>query len=306
MMRQKIHNKNKIKERGSDLVFNVINTILLTIVFLIVAYPLIYVISASFSSSTAIIQGKVKLLPVDFSLEGYKAVFAYKAVISGYLNSLFYMVVGTTLNIVCTVMIAYPLSRKDLKGKEIIIGMLIFTMMFNAGMIPNYLLNKYLHLIDTRWVMIIPKALNVWNVMITIAFFKSTLPEELLEASRIDGCDDFTYIRKVAIPLSKAILAVITLYYAVDHWNSYFDAMIYVHNPSMRPLQLVLRDILVNNKVSLDMLGSIDPQQLAVKENLATLLKYSLIIISSAPLMIMYPFVQKHFVKGVMVGSIKG
>lgn len=305
-MEHKVKSTRKIKERGSDLVFTIINNILLGIIFIIVAYPLIYVISASFSSSTAIIQGRVKLLPVDFSLEGYKAVFAYDAVISGYLNSIFYMVVGTTLNIVCTIMIAYPLSRKDLKGKGIVVGMLIFTMMFNAGLIPNYLLNKSLHLVDTRWVLIIPKTLNVWNVMITIAFFKSTLPEELLEASRIDGCDDFTYIRKVVIPLSKAILAVITLYYAVEHWNSYFDAMLYIHNPSLRPLQLVLRDILVNNKVSMDMLGSIDPEQLAVKENLATLLKYSLIIVSSAPLMIMYPFVQKHFVKGVMVGSVKG
>lgn len=305
-MERVAHKTTKIKEQGSDLAFTIINYIILTIVFLIVAYPLIYVISASFSSSTSIIQGKVKLLPVDFSLEGYKAVLAYKAVITGYLNSFFYMIVGTTVNVICTIMIAYPLSRKDLKGKGIVVGMLVFTMMFNAGLIPNYLLNKSLHLIDTRWVMIIPKALNVWNVMITISFFKNTLPEELLEAARIDGCDDFTYIRKVVIPLSKAILAVITLYYAVDHWNSYFDAMLYVHNPSLRPLQLVLRDILVENKVSMDMLGSIDPEQLAVRENLAILLKYSLIIISSAPLMVLYPFVQKYFVKGVMVGSVKG
>lgn len=305
-MSRNIHKTIKIKEQGSDLVFTIVNYILISIVFLIVAYPLLYVISASFSSSTAIIQGRVKILPVDFTFEGYKAVFAYKAVISGYLNSIFYMVVGTVLNVACTIMIAYPLSRKDLRGRGIVVGMLIFTMMFNAGMIPNYLLNKSLHLIDTRWVMILPKALNVWNVMITVAFFKNTLPEELLEASKIDGCDDFTYIRKVVIPLSKAILAVITLYYAVDHWNSYFDAMLYVRKISLRPLQLVLRDILVENKVSMDMLGSIDPEQLAVKENLATLLKYSLIIVSSAPLMVMYPFVQKHFVKGVMVGSVKG
>ncbi len=295
-----------LKESRADKTFTIVNYIVLFVLFILVAYPLIFVISASFSSSQAIIQGKVVLLPVEFNLEGYKAVFAYASIMTGFGNSFFYMTVGTLLNVVLTVMIAYPLSRNRLIGKRFISLMLVFTMVFNAGLIPNYLLIRGLNLIDTRAVMIIPKALNVWNVMIAITYFRTTMPGELLEAARIDGCDDFTFIGKVVLPLSKPILAVITLFYAVEHWNSFFDAMIYLKTESLRPLQIVLREILVQNQISMDMIASMDPESLAVKENLATLLKYSLIIISSLPLMILYPFIQKHFVAGIMVGSVKG
>jgi len=296
----------KYRETGADKAFTVGNTMILAILFLLVAYPLIYVVSASFSSATAIIQGRVVLWPVEPSLEGYKAVFSYDYVLTGYKNSAFYMVVGTSINLLMTVMLAYPLSRKKMIGKRVISLMIVFTMIFNAGLIPNYLLVKQLGLMDTRWVMIIPKALNVWNVMIAITYFRTTIPEELLEASQIDGCDDFGFILKVVLPLSKPILAVLTLFYAVEHWNSYFDAMIYIKSSALQPLQIVLRDILVANEISLDMISSIDPKSLAAKENLATLLKYSLIIVSSLPLMLLYPFIQKHFVKGIMVGSVKG
>lgn len=294
------------KETGADKAFTFINYIVLTLLFIAVAYPLIYVISASFSSSSAIIQGKVFLWPVNINLDGYKAVFNYASIITGFGNSSFYMIVGTTFNITLTVMIAYPLSRQNLIGKRVISLMLVFTMIFNAGLIPNYLLIKNLGLLDTRAVMIIPKALNVWNVMITITYFRRTIPKELLEASQIDGCDDFKFIRMVVLPLSKPILAVITLFYAVEHWNAFFDAFLYIKSASLRPLQIVLREILVQNQISMDMISSIDPENLAVKENLATLLKYSLIIVSSLPLMLLYPFIQKYFVKGVMVGSVKG
>lgn len=296
----------KLKETGVDKTFNIVNSIILVLIFTIVAYPLIYVISASFSSSTAIIQGRVRILPVEFNLEGYKAVFAHKAIVTGFMNSMFYMVVGTSLNILFTVMLAYPLSRKDFVGKSAIALLLIFTMMFNAGLIPNYLLIKSLGIIDTRAVMIIPKALNVWNVMITITYFKTTIPDELLEAAKIDGCTDFKFISRIVLPLSKPIIAVITLFYAVQHWNSFFDAMIYISSARLLPLQMVLRDILVSNQISFEMLADMDPESMAVKENLAILLKYSLIVVSSVPLMILYPFIQKHFVKGIMVGSVKG
>lgn len=296
----------KRKEKGIDKIFTVVNYFVLSLLFVLVAYPLLYVLSSSFSSASAIIQGKVVFLPVEFTFKGYKAVFAYKSIVSGFLNSFFYMGVGTTLNIILTIMIAYPLSRKDLLGAKIVVGMLVFAMIFNAGLIPNYMLIKELGLMDTRAVMIIPKALNVWNVIITITYFKVSMPESLLEASKIDGCDDFNFIRIVVIPLSKPIIAVIMLFYAVEHWNSFFDAMLYIHNTEYRPLQIVLREILVQNQLSMDMLTSIDPKMLVAKANLAVLLKYSLIIISSLPLILLYPFVQKHFVKGIMVGSIKG
>lgn len=297
---------NKKKKIHSDGVFTVVNYIILFMIFIIVAYPLVYVISASFSSSDAIIQGRVKLFPVDFSLAGYEAVFSNKSVWTGYANSFFYMIVGTTLNVITTIMIAYPLTRKDLIGRKLVIGMLLFTMLFNAGLIPNYLTIDYLGLMDKRLVMILPKLLNPFNVIITMTYFKQTIPKELLEASIIDGCDNFKFITKIVVPLSKSIIAVISLYYAVAHWNAYFDAMLYLKSVALRPLQLVLRDILIQNQMSAEMMSTMDPDSLQVQENLAVLLKYSLIIIASIPLMILYPFVQKHFVKGVMIGSVKG
>lgn len=296
----------RYKERGADKAFSIVNNIVLGIIFILVAYPLVYVISASFSSPTAIIQGAVFLWPVEPNLEGYIAVLTNDAIMLGFGNSFFYMIVGTLVNISLTVLIAYPLSRTDFFGRRFMSLMLVFTMIFNAGLIPNYMLIKSLGLMDTRAVMIIPTALNVWNVMITITYFRTTIPKELLEASQIDGCDDFKFVRMIVIPLSKPIIAVITLFYAVEHWNSYFNALIYLKSASLRPLQIVLREILVQNQISIDMISSMDPEALAAKENLATLLKYSLIIISSLPLMILYPFIQKHFVKGIMVGSVKG
>ena len=294
------------KERGTDRAFTLVNYLVLILLFVIVAYPLLYVISASFSSSTAIIQGRVKLFPVEFNLKGYTAVFSNSQIVSGYMNSFLYMGVGTLLNVVMTICAAYPLSRMNLAGRKFITLMFIFTMIFNAGLIPNYILIKDLGLINLRAVMILPKALNVWNVMITISFFRSTIPNELLEASQIDGCNDFQFISKVVLPLSKPIIAVITLFYAVEHWNSFFDAMIYLSDASKFPLTIILRDILIKNQITAEMMTSIDPHSLAVKQNMAILLKYSLIIIASIPLMILYPFIQKHFVKGVMVGSVKG
>jgi len=294
------------KETGTDKTFTVVNYIVLILLFIVVAYPLVYVVSASFSSSTAIIQGRVKLFPIGPTLKGYTAVFSNSSIITGYMNSFFYMGVGTFVNVVLTICAAYPLSRMNLAGRKFITLMFIFTMIFNAGLIPNYMLVKSVGLIDTRAVMIIPTALNVWNVMITISFFRSTIPSELLEASQIDGCNDFQFISKVVLPLSKPIIAVITLFYAVEHWNSFFDALIYLSDATKFPLTIILRDILIKNQLSAEMMMSMDPQSLAVQQNLAVLLKYSLIIIASLPLMLLYPFIQKHFVKGVMVGSVKG
>lgn len=296
----------RYKETGRDKLFTITNLIVLSIIFIIVAYPLVYIISASFSNADAIVAGRVKFFPVEPTLAGYTAVFEHKGIMRGFYNSFFYMFVGTAFNIVMTILIAYPLSRDNVPGKRIISLMLVFTMMFQAGLIPNYLLIRQLNLIDTRWVMIIPKALNVWNVMITITYFRTTIPKELLEASQIDGCDDFNFVLRVVLPLSKPIIAVITLFYAVAHWNTFFDAMIYLSDATLQPLQLILRNILVQNQVSMDMLASIDPESLAQSERLAVLLKYSLIVVSSAPLMMLYPFIQKHFVKGMMVGSVKG
>lgn len=266
-------------------------------------YPLIYIVSSSFSSADAVTAGEVWLWPVDFSLEGYKAVFAYKQIWTGYGNSLFYMIVGTFINITLTILAAYPLSRKDFYGRNFFMLLFLFTMLFSGGLIPNYLLVKELGMLNTRWAMIIPNAMSVFNVIITRTYFKMTIPDELHEAAKMDGCSDFRFLAKVVLPLSGPIIAVMGLFYAVGHWNAFFNALIYLRDQDYYPLQLVLNNILVQNEVDPEMF--IDVESQAAIAGLRELLKYSLIVVASIPVLVIYPFVQKHFVKGVMIGSLK-
>ncbi|MCY9694998.1 carbohydrate ABC transporter permease [Paenibacillus alginolyticus] len=293
-----------IREASNDRWFNVINYTVLTLFLIIVMYPLVFIVSASFSSPDAVISGKVWLWPVQPTLDGYAAVFKHKLIWSSFRNSVIYTVLGTAINVALTIMAAYPLARRDLYGKNAVMLLLVFTTMFSGGLIPSYLLVKDLGMLNTIWSMILPGALSVFNVIITRTYFKTTIPEELLEAAQLDGCNDFKFVWNVVIPLSGPIIAVITLYSAVGYWNQYFNALIYLKQPSLYPLQLVLRDILVQNEVDPAMLS--DLGQEANREGLRALLKYSLIVVSSLPLMMIYPFVQKHFVKGVMIGSLKG
>lgn len=302
-MTKTIKPKNKIRASRGDRAFNFTNDLLLLVAFLIVLYPLIYILSSSFSAPKAVATGRVFLWPVDLSLRGFEAVFEHKAIVSGFLNTIFYTVVGTVVNIIMTVMAAYPLSRRSIPGRRVLLFLFTFTMIFNGGLIPSYLLNSDLGLINTRAVMIIPVAISVYNVIICRTFFESTIPDELLEASQIDGCSHIRFLIQIVMPLSKSILAVLILYYALGHWNSYFQAFIYLTDRGKFPLQIILRDILVLNSVN-DIIA--DPQLYAARQGMAELLKYSLIIVSSAPFMVAYPFVAKHFVKGVMLGSVKG
>lgn len=300
-----VKRKNRIRQTMGDNVFDVVNHLILAIVLIVILYPLIYVVSCSFSDSAAVVAGRVWLLPVEPTLLGYTAVFQNSQIISGYLNSLFYVVAGTSINLVVTFMAAYPLARKNvICGKSIIMFFLTFTMMFKGGMVPSYLLINKLRLINTRWAMIIPGALAVWNVIITRTFLSSNIPEELYEAADLDGSSDMSTFFRIVLPLSGTIIAVNALFYAVGHWNSYFNAMIYLRDSSMFPLQVVLRNILLKNQMEVDMLN--DVRELAEKEALRTLLKYSLIVVASVPVMCIYPFVQKYFIKGVMIGSVKG
>nr|WP_144923497.1 carbohydrate ABC transporter permease [Paenibacillus bovis] len=295
----------RIAETKADRVFTYINYTFLGLLTLIVLYPLIYILSASFSSTEAVAAGRVWLFPVDFSLKGYETVFNYDLIWTGYANSLFYTIVGTTINIVLTIMAAYPLSRPDFKGRNFFMFLFFFTMLFNGGLIPTYLLVKDLDLLNTRWALIIPNAMSVFNVIIARTYFKMTIPKELLESSKLEGCDDFRFIRSVVLPLSGPIIAVIALFYAVGHWNAYFNALIYLRDQALYPLQLVLQNILVQSQIDPEMMGSIDVETQQQLLGLEQLLKYSLIVVASLPVLIMYPFVQKHFVKGVMIGSIK-
>ncbi|WCF06391.1 carbohydrate ABC transporter permease [Paenibacillus thiaminolyticus] len=288
----------------SDRIFHFVNNAVLGVFLLIVLYPLLYVVSASFSSASAVISGKVWLWPVEFSLDGYAAVFRHRMVWTGLQNTLLYTFAGTLISVLVTVLAAYPLSRNDFKGRRGFTLLFVFTMMFNGGLIPTYLLVKELGMLDTAWAMIVPAALSVWNVMIMMTYFRTSIPLELLESAQMDGCSDFTFLLRIVLPLSGPIIAVVTLFYAVDQWNQYFNALIFLKSEKLFPLQLVLRDILVQNQVSQETLG--DAKTAAARQGLRELLKYSLIVVSSVPLLAIYPFVQKYFVKGMMIGSIKG
>lgn len=294
----------KIKQRNSDKIFVVLNYIFLTIAGIVVLYPLMYIISSSLSASTAVIAGKVWLLPVQPTLRGYKAVFAYNRIWSGYANSFYYAIVGTCINLIVTMLAAYPLARKDLVGRKLLLGLFVFTMLFSAGLIPTYLLVDKLNLVNTRWALWLPQALQVWYLIIAITYLQSNIPDELYEAAQIDGCSNIRFLTRIVLPLAKPLLAVLVLFYAVYHWNAFFDAFIYLKEKRLYPLQLILREILVANQVDPMMMSNI--AELEKLQGLMELLKYAIIVVASLPVLILYPFVQKFFIKGIMVGSLKG
>ena len=294
----------KIKLCTSDRVFFAIAYVLIILLTAVVLYPLVYILSASFSSGEAVTMGRVVLWPVDFSIEGYKKVFDYKDVWIGYRNTLFYVAVGTVINVIMTLMCAYPLARKGLPHKGFIMFIFTFTMMFSGGLIPTYLLVNSLHMVNTVWAMLIPGAMAVYQMIITRTFFQSTIPDELIESAKIDGCSDFRFFASFVIPLSQAVIAVIALQYAVGHWNSYFNALIYLQNKNLYPLQIFLRQILVMSQFEAQ--DIFDEETAAIMQGMKDLIKYSLIVVSTAPILCMYPFLQKYFVKGVMIGSLKG
>ncbi len=297
-------NKNEIKSLPSDRLLNVVVNIFLFAALIIVAVPMLNIIASSLSSSEAVVSGRVFIWPVNASLNGYKSVLQEKSVMVGYYNTLIYTVFGTVINIFFTLIAAYPLSRDDLPGKPWLMFLFTFTMMFGGGLIPTYLLNKSLGLVNNRLVMMIPNAISVYNMTVVITYFKNSIPGELLEAAHIDGCSDIKYFCRIAVPLAKPVIAVITLYYAVGHWNAFFDAMIYLNEKSKYPLSIALRDILVSSKFMAE--GASYETLQATSQSSEEVLKYSLIIVSSLPVWCAYPFVQRYFVKGVMLGSIKG
>jgi putative aldouronate transport system permease protein len=287
-----------------DRFFLFFNDMILLGALLLVLYPVIYILSSSLSSPIAVSSGRVVLFPVEFSLRGYKAVFEYRDIMRGFTNTIFYTITGTLINLTMTILAAYPLSRRRMPGKGIIMFLFTFTMIFSGGLIPNYMLNSNLGLLNTRLVMIIPNAISIFNMIIARTFFESNIPEELVEAAQIDGCDHMRFLLKMVLPLSKPIIAVLALYYSVGHWNAYFDAFIYLNNKVLFPLQIILREILVLN--SIDSSAIVDPVLATSRQGMADLLKFSLIVVSSLPFMFIYPFVSKHFVKGALTGAIKG
>lgn len=287
-----------------DKIFIVLVYVFLSAIMIAVLYPLIYVVSASFSDPQAVISGEVVLWPVDVTLKGYRAVFKNPKIITGFANSLFYMVAGTTVNLIMTMLCAYPLSRKEFTARNKIAALFVFTMYFSGGLVPTYMVVSKLGLINTRWAMIIPSAMSTYNMIIARTYMVNSIPDELYEAAQLDGCSPFKYLLKVIVPLSKPILAVLALYYGIAKWNNYFDAMLYLNDAKLQPITVVLREILIQNQIDPTMLT--DASALAKLQGMAELLKYSVIVVASVPVLAIYPFVQKYFVKGVTIGAVKG
>lgn len=295
-----------IRLSTGDRIMDTTINVIMFLLFLVVLYPLIYVVSSSFSSGDAVFNGKVILWPVDFSTFGYEIVLKFPKVWVGYKNTIINTVVGTVMNVFTTTLVAYPLSRKEFQGKGFYMFIFMFTMWFGGGLVPSYLLMSDLGLVNNRLAVLLTGLVSISNMVVMRSFFRNSIPGDLHDAARVDGISDIGYMVKIVLPLSKAIFSVITLYYAVAHWNAYFSAMIYLREPSMMTLQQVLKDLLAQANPSLDDVQGMSAEDIANMQYSADLMKYSLIVISSAPILCAYPFVQKYFERGVMIGSVKG
>lgn len=296
----------KMKRSHSDQIFDVVNVLVMIVLLLIFVWPLWFVLIASVSNPSQVWTGNVVLLPKQFTLDAYKAVVEYESIWIGYRNTIFYTVLGTVINLIMTIFAAYPLSRKDFVPRNFFMFMFMLTMYFGGGLIPTYLVVNKMHMVNTVWAMMIPGAVSIYNVIITRTYFINSIPNELQEAAELDGANSFQFLTRVVLPLSKPILAVIGLYYAVGHWNDFFSALIYINDKNLMPLQTFLRDLLMSNKMLLNGMQGLDAAQAEQKMQLAQTLKYSAIVVSTVPVLCIYPFIQKFFVKGIMIGSVKG
>lgn len=300
MKEKSIRNKSI---KAGDKVFDIVNTLLLVFIFVIILYPLYYVVIASFSNPDLVLTGKIFLLPKGFQLDSYKKVFSNSEVMNGYMHTIMYATVGTCINLAVTLTAGYALSRPDLRGRKGFTLFFVFTMFFGGGTVPTYMLVRNLHLLNTFWAMVIPNAMSVWNLILCRNFFESNIPKELLEVSQIDGCRNDYFFFRIVLPLSKALIAVMVLFYAVGHWNSYMQPLLYLSDRSRYPLQLVLKNILISSQPDASLAGMTDRAEMYKQTEM---LKYALVVVSSVPMIVLYPFVQKYFVQGVMVGSVKG
>ncbi|EFU39279.1 binding-protein-dependent transport systems inner membrane component [Paenibacillus vortex V453] len=293
----------QIESRG-DRIFNIINYTILILVTIIVMYPLVFVLSASFSDPQTVLRGEMLLWPKGVNLNSYVKIFQNKDIISGFTNTLVYTSLGTFINLAMTILAAYPLSRKDFVGRNAIMAMLVFTMFFSGGLIPTYLLIKNLGMLNTLWVMIIPNAVSIWNIIIMRTFFQQSIPGELQEAATIDGCSNIKILTRIILPLSMPIIAVTILFYAVGHWNAFFNALLYLSDKDKFPLQLILREILIQGQTN-DMV-KMSTESAIKQQREVEGIKYAVLVVANIPVLALYPFLQRYFVKGVMIGAIKG
>ena len=301
--------KSTIKESKTDRIFLGFVYVLLIFALVIVAYPLIYIASASISDPSVVNSGEMWLLPKEITFEGYTTILQNKDIWRGYFNTVIYTVVGTALNLFVTIPAGYVLSRKDFPLKGIFTKMMVITMFISGGMIPSYILVNNLGLTNTMWALILPGAASVYNIVVTRTFFQSSIPDELTEAAIMDGATNFKIFTAVILPLAKPIVAVMALFYGVGHWNQYFQALLYIDDRSKYPLQMVLREILVLQDLSSNpttMMSEATAEYLNQQQNLSAIIKYGVMIVATLPIIMVYPFLQKYFVKGVMLGSLKG
>ncbi|RAV16066.1 carbohydrate ABC transporter permease [Paenibacillus contaminans] len=295
-----------VRDSFADKLFLIGNRIVMTVLLVAILYPLVYITSASISDPSLVNNGSMWLWPKGITLEGYERVFANKEIWIGYRNTIGYTLLGTAINLLLTIPCAYALSRRDVAGRNALMAVFVFTMFFSGGLIPTFLLVKSLGMHNSIWALLIPNAASMWNLIVTRTFFQSTIPRELEEAAEMDGCSHFTLMLRIILPLSLPIVAVMALFYGVSHWNQYFSAMIYLSNRSLFPLQLILREILVLNEISALTMDGDSVKAVAEQAKIADMIKYAVMIVSALPLLVAYPFLQRFFVKGVMIGSIKG
>ncbi len=304
MMNHRTSAGSRKKLAFDDRLYYAVLAVILFLLTLSVLYPIVYILSASFSEPMAVSSGKVVLWPVGFSVEGYRKVFQYQKVFIGFRNTLFYTCAGTLINVCMSMICAYPLSKRDLPFKGAIVFLCSFTMLFSGGMIPTYLLMRDLKLLNTVWAMLLPGAMAVYQMIVARTYIQSSIPYDMMESAMMDGCSDFVYFFRFVLPLSVPVIAVIAMQYAVGHWNAYFDAFIYLTDKNLFPLQVYLREVLIQSQINME--DFIDEETQIQIQGMADLLKYALIVVSTVPILAVYPLVQRFFVKGIMVGSLKG
>lgn len=293
-----------MKRSYSNKIFNVVNVMLMAVLLVIFVWPLWFVVIASFSDPNLVNSGEVLMFPKGITLGGYERMLEYKQIWVGYANSTYYTIIGTLCSMVLSICLAYPMSDKTFTPRKVLMIIFMVSMYFGGGLIPTYLLLRSLHIVNTRWAMIIPGVISVYNSLIIRSYFMNSIPGELKEAATLDGANAAHYLIKVVLPLSKSVFAVVGLYYAVGYWNNYTKALYYIYDDALMPLQMVLRELLMSTKLLADL--NMDPELMAEALEQAQMMKYCVIIAAAVPMLCIYPFVQKHFVKGVMVGAVKG
>ncbi len=289
-----------------DNLFDILNYCLFSFILFIMIYPLYWVVIASISDPSLVTIGRIWMYPQGINFMGFKTIFNYKQIWLGYTNSIIYMILGTSINVIITLAAGYALSRRDLVGRNFFMGMIVVTMFFSGGLIPTYLVVKGIGIENTMWAMVLPNAVNAFLLILARTFFTATIPKELLESAMMDGCRNFRFFRSIALPLSMPIIAVMTIFSAVGHWNSYLPSLLYLRDQEMYPLQLVLRNILILEASDASIIDPLGNRNLDEKRKIAEQIKYGVILVSTLPVLVLYPFLQRFFIKGVMVGSIKG